>query len=235
VDPVQKREIVEALLFASDAPLRAKAMADVIGEGSTEADVREAVAELSSRYVELGAAFSIEEIAGGYQILTRGEFEPWVRKLQKARMRTRLSRAALETLALIAYRQPLSRPHIEDVRGVDAGGVLTTLLERGLVKVAGRAEGPGRPLLYGTTPAFLEHFGLSSLTEMPPLDELAQALDRKLVALDIARELGEDAADLDAEIASQLGLAPDEGADAEPKTDPVASAGETGLDEATPS
>jgi len=208
VDPVRTREIVEALLFSCEVPLRAKTMAEVLGDEVTEREIESAIAELAERYEAQGAAFTIEDIAGGHQLLTREEFEPWVRRLQKTRMRTKLSRAALETLALIAYRQPLGRPEIEDVRGVDTGGVLATLLERGLVKITGRADGPGRALLYGTTPAFLEHFGLSSLSDMPPLDELAQALDRKLMASEIAQELGEPASDLEETITAELGGEP---------------------------
>jgi segregation and condensation protein B len=188
----------------SDAPVKARALADVVGEDISASDVRQAVRDLNQHYEETRRAYAIEELAGGYQMLTRTEFDGFVRQLQKTRARGRLSRAGLETLAIIAYKQPLTRPQIEDVRGVDAGGVLNTLLERGLCKIVGRAEGPGRPLLYGTTPQFMEHFGLRSLGQLPRIDDVVAALDRKLIAEDLAQELGGDPGEFDGPIRGLL-------------------------------
>ncbi len=204
LDPTQLRDVVEALLFSSDTPLKGRTLAEVIGNDVSANDVRKAVKELGDRYVEGGSAVTIAEIAGGYQLLTRSEFDSYVRKLFKSRQKARLSRAALETLAIIAYRQPLTRPQIEEVRGVDAGGVLHTLAERGLIKIAGRAEGPGRPLLYGTTPSFMEHFGLKSLGQLPRIDDVADELDRRLIAEDLAKELGGDSSEFDDAISAEL-------------------------------
>lgn len=190
-------DVLEALLFSADVPLRAKTLAEVLGDGVAIRDVNAAVKELNARYTEAGAAFRIEEIAGGLQLLTRSEFDVWVKKLAKARQRARLSRAALETLAIIAYRQPLTRPAIEAIRGVDAGGVLGTLLERGLVRIPGRADTVGRPHLYATTPTFLNHFGLKSLSKLPRMDEITKEMDRRGLVQDVARELGEDPEGLD--------------------------------------
>jgi len=212
VEPSRTREIVEALLFVSDAPVKARALADVIGDEVSVSDVRQAVKELNQHYEETRASFSVEELAGGFQMLTRAEFDGFVRQFQKTRAKARLSRAGLETLAIIAYKQPLTRPQIEDVRGVDAGGVLNTLLERGLVKIVGRAEGPGRPLLYGTTPQFMEHFGLRSLGQLPRIDDVIAALDRKLIAEDLAQELGGDPAEFDDPIRGLLDPARDDAA-----------------------
>jgi segregation and condensation protein B len=198
------RDVIEALLFASEVPVRVRTLADVLGRGVSGKDVRAVIAEMNADYDERGASFSIEDIAGGVQLLTRSEFDGYVKKLIKARQKGRLSRAALETLAIIAYRQPLTRPEMEAVRGVDCGGVTQTLLERGLVKIAGRSESIGRPLLYATTPNFLEHFGLRSINQLPAIDELVAQLDKVAVANDMARELGGEPEEFETEIEARL-------------------------------
>jgi segregation and condensation protein B len=168
---MRRSRLVEALLFASEAPLSAADIAR-IDESLDEEQVETLIAELNHEYEAEERAFAIVEIAGGYQILTRPEFAPVLERLDTVPLVSRLSTAALETLGIIAYRQPVGRAEIEEIRGVGAGGVLKTLLERGLVEVVGRGEGLGRPLLYGTTRFFLEHFGFRSLEELPRSDEL---------------------------------------------------------------
>lgn len=171
----QLTKLIEAALFSSDRPLAVKELRGV--EPGTSADqVIEAVEQLKARYDEAGHGIELVELGDGYQLLTRPEL---AEALLQARITTRprkLSVAAMETLAVIAYRQPVGRSEIEEIRGVAADGVLRSLQERALIDVAGRGEGLGRPLLYGTTPRFLELLGLNELSEMPRLDELAVAL-----------------------------------------------------------
>lgn len=172
MNPVQ---IVEALLFASDAPLKAEEIARA-DEALDEDTVEAAIEELRAEYDELERAFQIYELAGGYQVLTRSEFAPYLERFDTVPRPARLSGAALETLSIIAYRQPIGRVEIEYIRGVSSAGVIRTLLDRELVHVVGREEGIGRPLLYGTTPRFLEHFGLRSLDALPRTEELPVVL-----------------------------------------------------------
>ena len=163
--------VVEALLFASEAPLSAGEIARV-DEELDEEKVEGIIGELRAEYEREERAFDIFEIAGGYQILTRPEYAPILDRFHTVPVASRLSQPALETLAIIAYRQPVGRAEVEEIRGVGAGGVLRTLQERGLIDVVGRAETLGRPLLYGTTPAFLSHFGFRSLSDLPRPDDL---------------------------------------------------------------
>ena len=167
--------VIEALLFASEAPLTAAELARV-DESLDEERVEELVAELKLEYETEARAFGIYEIAGGYQVLTRPEYAPVLERFETVPVSSRLSAPALETLAIVAYRQPVGRAEIEEIRGVGAGGVLRTLQERGLVEVVGRGEGLGRPLLYGTTRHFLEHFGFRSLEDLPRPDDLPVVL-----------------------------------------------------------
>jgi segregation and condensation protein B len=164
-------QIVEAVLFASDAPLQAEEIARA--DGALDEDlVEEAVQELNATYSESERAFEIREMGGGYQLLTRSEFAPYLERFDTVPKPSRLSGPALETLAIIAYRQPIGRVEMEYVRGVGSAGVIRTLSDRGLIDIVGRAEGLGRPLLYGTTQHFLEHFGLKSLDALPRPEEL---------------------------------------------------------------
>lgn len=161
--------VVEALLMAADAPLPGAKIAEILGTG-TAADVRKHVEALNDDYERRGAAFRVESIAKGYQVLTLPLYDRWISKLRKVRAESRLSAAALETLAVIAYKQPVMRADIEAVRGVAAGDILLRLREMRLIKIVGRAEEVGRPLLYGTTNTFLDVFGLGSLKDLPPID-----------------------------------------------------------------
>lgn len=164
------KAIVEALLFAAEEPLPASRLASILEE-TTPGMIDDLVAELNADYLREGRAFHIRTIAGGYRLLTRPEYALWVKLLQHA-SRPRLSQAALETLSIVAYRQPVARTELEAIRGVNVDGVLKTLVERDLVRIAGRAEGIGRPLLYATTPHFLEYFGLPDLDALPRPEEV---------------------------------------------------------------
>ncbi|HEY0673875.1 MAG TPA: SMC-Scp complex subunit ScpB [Longimicrobiales bacterium] len=164
-------QIVEALLFASDAPLSAGDIA-LIDERLDEDTVEAVVQQLREEYESQERAFTIFDIAGGYQLLTRPEFAPYLERFDTVPQQTRLSAPALEVLAVIAYRQPIGRNEIEEIRGVGSSGVLKTLQDRNLIDVVGRSEGLGRPLLYGTTPKFLEHFGFRSLEDLPRPEDL---------------------------------------------------------------
>jgi segregation and condensation protein B len=178
--------IVESLLFATDRPLTPKAIAHALHqavkfsptpetipyEKTTIAEVESAIEQLNAKLAEEGSSLMTQGIAGGYLLKTRPEFAVWTNKLFDQPKAPRLSQPALETLAVIAYRQPIGRAEIESVRGVAVDGVVATLLERKVIRVAGRSEQPGRPLLYETTPLFLELFGLKSLDELPNADEL---------------------------------------------------------------
>ena len=168
-------QIIEALLFASDAPLSATDLSR--GEEDLDtAAVERAIQALRSEYEEEERAFQIYEIAGGYQLLTRPEYSPHLERFETVPRNTRLSGAALEALAIIAYRQPIGRSEVEEIRGVGSSGVLRTLQEVDLIDVVGRGEGLGRPLLYGTTGRFLDHFGFASLDDLPKPDELPVVL-----------------------------------------------------------
>lgn len=168
-------QIVEALLFASDAPLTAADIAR-IDERLDEDTVDAVVQELRAEYEEAEHAFQIYEVAGGYQLLTRPDFATYLERYETIPQPAKLSASGLEVLAIIAYRQPIGRGEIEEIRGVGSSGSIKTLLDRNLIEVAGRGEGLGRPLLYGTTRKFLEHFGFKSLEDLPRPEELPVVL-----------------------------------------------------------
>src|ERR1700674_638662 len=178
-------QVIEALLFAAQKPLTTRELVAAIkGAGdaedllsnefsrTTEGQTAAALEQLKIEYIERGHAFAPAEKAEGWQLLSDPAYGPWVRQLFPDMKPARLTAPSLETLAIIAYRQPITRADVEAVRGVAVDGVLQSLMERGLVKIAGRAEVPGRPLLYETTQFFLEHFGLRNLDELPNAEEL---------------------------------------------------------------
>jgi segregation and condensation protein B len=168
-------KLLEAALFASARPIPIEELRALDPDVSPAA-VQAALVEVGEHYDREGHGVELVEIGGGWQILTRAEYTEAIERAQLAARPQRLSAAALETLAIVAYRQPIGRGEIEEIRGVAVGGVLKSLHERGLVDVVGRGEGIGRPLLYGTTPVFLEQFALRHLEELPRADELAVAL-----------------------------------------------------------
>jgi segregation and condensation protein B len=164
-------QIVEAVLFASDAPLNAEEIARA-DESLNEDLIEQAIQELNAVYSESERAFEIRELGEGYQLLTRPDFASYLERFDTIPRPSRLSGPALETLAIIAYRQPIGRIEIEYIRGVGSSGVIRTLQDRGLIEVVARGEGLGRPLLYGSTQRFLEHFGFRSLNDLPRPEEL---------------------------------------------------------------
>jgi segregation and condensation protein B len=177
------KEIVEALLFATDEPLSVKQIIDIFGildpgeqpRSVTPEAILAAIEELNRDCAANGRAVHVVSVAGGYQFATKSEFGGWLGKMVREKSKRKLSVSALESLAVIAYKQPVTKPEIEAIRGVNADYVLHSLLERGLVTIVGRAATPGRPLLYGTTAAFLKHFGINDLAELPKpreIDEL---------------------------------------------------------------
>lgn len=175
-DPALVAPSIEAALFSLDKPAHGSKLAEALAKRFPGADVRtvrEAVDALNTQYEQSGRAFRIEHVAGGYRVMTLPEHAETVAAFHAARANTRLSRAAVETLAVVAYRQPVTRVQIESIRGVACGEVLRTLLERRLVAIVGRAEELGRPMLYGTTRQFLELFGLSSVKDLPAVGDLA--------------------------------------------------------------
>ena len=189
-------QIVEAVLFASDAPLKAEEIARA--DGALDEDlVEEAVTELNVVYSESERAFEIRELGEGYQLLTRPDFAPYLERFDTVPRPSRLSGPALETLAIIAYRQPIGRIEMEYIRGVGSAGVIRTLQDRALIDVVGRGEGIGRPLLFGTTQRFMEHFGFRSLDDLPRPEELPIILRERapLEEAELEAEEGEGGGD----------------------------------------
>lgn len=169
------QKIIEALLFASPEPLTQTKLNSVFDQNAPT--LKDIVLELNDLYQVEGHAFEIKQIAGGYQLLSRPEYEHFIRRMLNKSGRLTLSSAALDTLAIIAYKQPIGRYEVEAIRGVDSSGVIKTLLNRNLLKIKGRDSGPGRPLLYQTTKDFLEHFGLNRLSDMPKLKEITELME----------------------------------------------------------
>mgnify|MGYP000335390682 FL=1 len=169
------RKIIEALLFASPEPLTQSKVNGIFNPDTP--NLKEVVLKLNEQYVHDDHAFEINKVAGGYQLVSRQEYEHFIRKMLSKSGRISLSSAALDSLAIIAYKQPIGRYEVEAIRGVDSSGVLKTLLNRNLIKIKGRDSGPGRPLLYQTTDKFLEHFGLNRLSDMPKLKEITELME----------------------------------------------------------
>jgi segregation and condensation protein B len=163
--------VVEAVLFASDEPISPKRLVDIAEAGSVK-QVNQCVRAMNKKYREGGFSFRIEKISGGYQMMTLSAFNPWITKLIKVRSDNKLTPAGLETLAIVAYKQPIMRADIEAIRGVASGEILRNLMYKGMAKIVGRAEVIGRPMLYGTTKKFLDVFGLNTLKDLPKIEEL---------------------------------------------------------------
>jgi len=164
------KPILESIIFVSDTPVQLETLVEILPESSKEA-ILEGIHRIQKEYEEDFRGLELVEVAGGYQFRTKPRWAAWIQRLKKAKA-VKLSRSALETLAMVAYRQPIIRPEIEAIRGVDSGWVLRTLLEKGLIKVMGRKDIPGRPIVYGTTQAFLELFSLNTLSDLPTLREI---------------------------------------------------------------
>lgn len=181
MDEQRVKSVIESVLFVSDRPVSPKDIADILGEGFDTKSVRKYLEEMMQHYESQKGGILLREVAGGFQLYTNPENAEYLKKLIDIKP-FRLSRAALETLAIVAYRQPVTKAEIEDIRGVDSSGALRVLIERKLVKIIGKKDEPGRPFLYGTTKEFLEFFDLKSLGELPTLKDLDQ----------IAREINEE-------------------------------------------
>jgi segregation and condensation protein B len=186
--------VIDALIFAADAPLSIQKIKQLLDEDSPDGvslkEIRQAIDEINQDNKSQRRGFFLQEVAGGYQFRTRPNYASWVKKLKKAKP-FRLTQPTLETLAIIAYRQPIIRADIEKIRGVDSGGVIKALLERGLIKIMGRKNIAGRPFLLGSTSRFLEVFGLEKLADMPSLKEFADLDDAELPTL-LREKMGEE-------------------------------------------
>jgi len=172
MDDTQIKRVLEALLLVSEKPLLIEQAREVLGAQVEPADIRRLLTVLTQEYTDTGRGIRVVEVAEGFQLVTDPEVASYVTKLTKRVRTVRLTKPSLETLAIISYRQPITRAEIEQIRGVDVSGVLDTLLRVGVTRVAGRKEAVGRPLLYGTTREFLDHFGLKSIKDLPSLRQL---------------------------------------------------------------
>ena len=186
--PAQVRAVLEALVFASPQPITPKEIGRVL-QGVPREDWLRELDALRADYARDERGLQVVEVAGGFQITTRPEYNDWVRELLDPRMPTRLSIQALETLAVIAYKQPVTLPEIIELRGVKSGGVVKTLLEKRLIRIMGRKEVVGRPILYGTTKQFLLHFGLRDLDELPKIEEFAEVLGEEVDVAGLKRAI----------------------------------------------
>jgi segregation and condensation protein B len=170
------RAILEAVLFATEEPITLEDLTELLGE-ERAAGVEAALEELEKDLAARGGGLRVQRVAGGLRLTTSPELSPWLRELVRQRNRQRLSRAALETLALVAYKQPITAPEIQEIRGVNPNAILGTLLDRRLIRIMGRKKVVGKPFLYGTTKEFLIRFGLNALTDLPSMDEFAAMLE----------------------------------------------------------
>ena len=170
--------IIEAMLFSSDTALTLNDLSAIL-DGMATRTIERHVEELNAFYDRENRSFRISVVAGGFQMVTRPEYARWIKRLYRGRIPSRLTQASLECLAIVAYRQPISRTEIEAIRGVNVDGVMRTLLDRNLIRIAGRGEGVGRPILYATTDEFLRYFGLNKLADMPKVDELKEILRQR--------------------------------------------------------
>lgn len=205
-----KPNIIEALIFATDEPLTIRQLADILRNADNggasirmkDDEILGVIRELNAGYVRDRRSFRIIQIAGGYQFATMPEFAEWLGRMVKEKSRRKLTQATIETLSVIAYKQPVTKPEVEAIRGVNADYAIQKLMERGLVTIVGRAAGAGRPLLYGTTADFLRHFGLNDLSELPKPREIEEILAD--TGLDLERELLKRMGKSEAEISEKL-------------------------------
>jgi segregation and condensation protein B len=190
IDARELKAILEAILFVSPEPVPVARLMSIVGTVS-KTEVVQALEILSHDLDQPGRGIQLVQVAGGYRLVTKQEYGPWLKRMEKAKAAQKLSRSALESLAIIAYKQPLVRAEIEEIRGVETSGVLRTLCERKLVRIVGRKDVPGRPIMYGTTKFFLEHFGLQDLSQLPPLREFKELGESEQSLLPIEEESSE--------------------------------------------
>jgi len=173
------KQVLEALLFVSERPLSVKEIKEIVKEDYADAaNIENLLKELQAEYETINKPYEIKYVADGWTFATKSSFSPWIKKLLKEKSVLKLSPSALETLAMIAYKQPITRAEIDELRGVESAGVIDTLLERKLIKITGRKEALGRPLLYGTTQDFLKHFGLAHLSELPLIEDMPKEVQQ---------------------------------------------------------
>ncbi|MFH5831358.1 SMC-Scp complex subunit ScpB [Halalkalibaculum sp. DA3122] len=210
IDGTRLSSVIESIIFSSPEPITAVKLCEVIQQGEEnlelEPDAIEMfVSKLNQRYDENGLAFNIKRVAGGFTFATRKKYDPWLSIIQHENAYRKLSQSAIETLAIVAYKQPITKPEVDDIRGVDSGYILRQLLEKVLIEVSGRLDAPGKPLLYRTTEHFLQHFGLNSIDELPKPREIEEILkdddmakhrqfliDRQLELEDLEKQQGEE-------------------------------------------
>lgn len=203
VDGTRLTSVIESLIFASPEPIAWEKLSEIIRESGEELDldrtiIERIVEQLNGRYEENDLAFRIEETGGGFTFVTQPRYHPWLSIFQHENAYRKLSQPAIETLAIVAYRQPITKPEVDQIRGVDSGYILRQLLEKMLVKVSGRADSPGKPLLYKTTTYFLKHFGINSVEELPKPREIDEILkdddmaEHRRLLMERQMELGED-------------------------------------------
>jgi len=190
IDARELKAILEAILFVSPEPVPVARLMSIVGTVS-KAEVVQALEILTHDLDQPGRGIQLVQVAGGYRLVTKQEYGLWLKRMEKAKATQKLSRSALESLAIIAYKQPLVRAEIEEIRGVETSGVLRTLCERKLVRIVGRKDVPGRPIMYGTTKFFLEHFGLQDLSQLPPLREFKELGESEQALLPIEDESAE--------------------------------------------
>lgn len=202
IDGTRLSSVIEALVFASPEPISSEKLCELIAQGeeqlALEADaIPPFIDKLNQRYEENGLAFNIEKVAGGYTFSTKKRYEPWLSIFQHEDAYRKLSQSAIESLAIVAYKQPITKPEVDEIRGVDSGYILRQLLEKVLIEVSGRLDAPGKPLVYRTTKHFLKHFGINSIDELPKPREIEEILkdddmaDHRQFLVDRQLELGD--------------------------------------------
>ena len=211
IDGTRLSSVIEALIFASPEPISPKKLCELIAQGDEQLEletdaIEPFVDKLNQRYEENGLAFNIEHVAGGYTFSTKKRYEPWLSIFQHEDAYRKLSQSAIESLAIVAYKQPITKPEVDEIRGVDSGYILRQLLEKVLIEVSGRLDAPGKPLLYRTTKHFLKHFGINSIDELPKPREIEEILkdddmaDHRQFLMDRQLELTEMREEVDEEI-----------------------------------
>jgi segregation and condensation protein B len=209
IDARELKAILEAILFVSPEPVPVARLMSIVGTVS-KAEVVQALEILRHDLEQLGRGIQLVQVAGGYRLVTKQEYGLWLKRMEKAKAVQKLSRSALESLAIIAYKQPLVRAEIEEIRGVETSGVLRTLCERKLVRIVGRKDVPGRPIMYGTTKFFLEHFGLQDLSQLPPLREFKELGESEQALLPIEDESPEGIESSETPYSGELPLTSDQ-------------------------
>lgn len=219
IDGTRLSSVIESLVFASPEPISPGKICEIIAQGEEQLELETEAIEpfidrLNQRYEENGLAFNIEEVAGGYTFSTKKRYEPWLSIFQHEDAYRKLSQSAIESLAIVAYKQPITKPEVDEIRGVDSGYILRQLLEKVLIEVSGRLDAPGKPLVYRTTRHFLKHFGINSIDELPKPREIEEILkdddmaDHRQFLMDRQLELSElhEEADSDEEMETKISL-----------------------------